>query len=99
MAQKNNTNGAGAAVSVAKDQRHFDGDFFRAWDIAGNVTIRNNTIRDAFNGIHFFNRVDLLDHGVTGDPLLFNGHRRSPEGFSQVAPATRRHHGAFRGAA
>ena len=42
-------------VDVEKDERGFDGDFFRAWTIAGYVVLRNNVILDAFNGIHFFN--------------------------------------------
>lgn len=42
-------------VNVEKDERGFDGDFFRAWTIAGYVVLRNNVILDAFNGIHFFN--------------------------------------------
>ncbi|KPH05727.1 right-handed parallel beta-helix repeat-containing protein [Rhizobium acidisoli] len=42
-------------VNVEKDERGFDGDFFRAWTIAGYVVLRDNAILDAFNGIHFFN--------------------------------------------
>ncbi|WP_260692868.1 right-handed parallel beta-helix repeat-containing protein [Rhizobium laguerreae] len=42
-------------VDVETDERGFDGDFFRAWTIAGYVVLRNNVILDAFNGIHFFN--------------------------------------------
>ncbi|WP_245506314.1 right-handed parallel beta-helix repeat-containing protein [Rhizobium leguminosarum] len=42
-------------VNVETDERGFDGDFFRAWTIAGYVVLRNNVILDAFNGIHFFN--------------------------------------------
>ncbi|MBY5770580.1 right-handed parallel beta-helix repeat-containing protein [Rhizobium leguminosarum] len=42
-------------VTVETDERGFDGDFFRAWTIAGYVVLRNNVILDAFNGIHFFN--------------------------------------------
>lgn len=38
------------------DSRAYDGDFFRAWTIAGYVILRNNCIVDAFNGIHFFNQ-------------------------------------------
>lgn len=45
----------GGYVDVEKDFRAFDGDFFRAWNIAGFVTIRKNLIEDAFNAIHFFN--------------------------------------------
>ena len=41
-----------------REERHWDGDFFRAWDIRGDVVIRDNDIRDAFNAIHFFNRID-----------------------------------------
>lgn len=37
------------------DARAFDGDFFRAWKIAGYVVIRNNTVIDAFNAVHTFN--------------------------------------------
>ncbi|WP_245500786.1 right-handed parallel beta-helix repeat-containing protein [Rhizobium sp. BK251] len=42
-------------VDIEKDARAFDGDFFRAWTIAGYVILRRNIILDAFNGIHFFN--------------------------------------------
>ncbi|MGO8095991.1 right-handed parallel beta-helix repeat-containing protein [Rhizobium leguminosarum] len=49
-------------VDVEKDERGFDGDFFRAWTIAGYVVLRNNIILDAFNGIHFFN--DAADSTV-----------------------------------
>lgn len=48
--------GNGSLVDVEKDERGFDGDFFRAWTIPGYVIIRNNCILDAFNGIHFFNQ-------------------------------------------
>lgn len=47
----------GEPVSIEKDARAYDGDFFRAWSIAGYVVIKNNIIVDAFNGIHFFNQV------------------------------------------
>ncbi|NEI19780.1 right-handed parallel beta-helix repeat-containing protein [Rhizobium leguminosarum] len=43
-------------VDVERDARAYDGDFFRAWNIAGYVVIRNNVITDAFNGVHFFNQ-------------------------------------------
>jgi len=43
-------------VDVETDARAFDGDFFRAWTIAGYVTIRENIVIDAFNGVHFFNQ-------------------------------------------
>lgn len=43
-------------VDIDNDARAFDGDFFRAWTIAGYVIIRNNIIVDAFNGVHFFNQ-------------------------------------------
>ncbi|UWU12796.1 right-handed parallel beta-helix repeat-containing protein [Rhizobium sullae] len=47
----------GKLVNVESDARAYDGDFFRAWSIAGYVVIKNNIIADAFNGIHFFNQV------------------------------------------
>lgn len=47
----------GKRVDIEHDARAYDGDFFRAWSIAGYVVIRNNIIADAFNGIHFFNQV------------------------------------------
>lgn len=53
---KNNAYGGDGTVNVREDYRLYDGDFFRAWEMPGNVTIRNNYIKDAFNGIHFFNR-------------------------------------------
>lgn len=43
-------------VNIKTDARALDGDFFRAWTIAGYVILRNNVIADAFNGIHFFNQ-------------------------------------------
>ncbi|MGO7557720.1 right-handed parallel beta-helix repeat-containing protein, partial [Rhizobium johnstonii] len=48
--------GSDGLVDAKKDARAFDGDFFRAWTIAGYVIIRNNIIVDAFNGVHFFNQ-------------------------------------------
>jgi hypothetical protein len=42
-------------VNIEDDHRHFDGDFFVGWRIAGFVTIRHNLIEDAFNAIHLFN--------------------------------------------
>ena len=62
---------------VKGDQRHLDGDFFRAWNIAGNVTIRDCDIIDAFNGIHFFNTVDDLSDGENRTMVRFNNGRRS----------------------
>lgn len=47
----------GKSVSIENDARAYDGDFFRAWSIAGYVVIKNNIIADAFNGVHFFNQV------------------------------------------
>ncbi len=46
-------------VEVETDARAYDGDFFRAWTIAGYVIIRNNIITDAFNGVHFFNQASV----------------------------------------
>jgi hypothetical protein len=43
-------------VAIKTDARAYDGDFFRAWTIAGYVIIRNNIIADAFNGVHLFNQ-------------------------------------------
>ncbi|WP_245496223.1 right-handed parallel beta-helix repeat-containing protein [Rhizobium leguminosarum] len=48
--------GSDGLVDAKNDARAFDGDFFRAWTIAGYVIIRNNIIVDAFNGVHFFNQ-------------------------------------------
>lgn len=59
------------------DQRQFDGDFFRAWDIIGNVTIRDCDIVDAFNGIHFFNSIDDLSDDADRSMVRFNNGRRS----------------------
>lgn len=66
-----------SSVDLDGDYRHWDGDFFRSWDIGGNITIRKNKITDAFNGIHFFNSVDKLAPGVVADRLAFNSGRRS----------------------
>ncbi len=69
---------AGPYSVDVKDGRHaLDGDFFRAWDIAGNVTLRGNTIRDAFNGIHFFNRVDRLEVCEPAKAPRYNTDRKS----------------------
>ncbi len=68
---------ASREVEPETDQRHYDGDFFRAWDIGGSVTIRGNHIRDAFNGIHFFNSTDALAPGVVSNTLRFNSGRRA----------------------
>lgn len=35
-------------------RRELDGDFFRSFDIKGNVVVRHNFIAQAFNGIHLF---------------------------------------------
>ena len=45
-------------VNLRQDHRHLDGDFFRAWNVFGNVTIRNNWIGNCFNAIHFFSHND-----------------------------------------
>ncbi|AZV77850.1 right-handed parallel beta-helix repeat-containing protein [Parasedimentitalea marina] len=58
----------GQAVDIKNDARAFDGEFFRSFGIAGNVTIANNTIRHAFNGIHMFHSDrDGLDRGENRD--------------------------------
>ena len=46
----------GRLVDIEHDARAFDGDFFRAWSIAGYVTLSNNIVTDAFNAVHFFNQ-------------------------------------------
>lgn len=66
-----------SSVDIARDSRLYDGDFVRGWDVAGNITIRNNTIRDAFNGVHFFNSLDRLAPGVNPNAFKFNSGRRS----------------------
>ena len=65
------------AVDLKNDMRAWDGDFFRAWSIIGNVTLRNNSICDAFNGMHFFNGRDELAPNVNPNALKFNGGRKS----------------------
>ncbi|WP_419911476.1 right-handed parallel beta-helix repeat-containing protein [Hoeflea sp.] len=70
-------NTPGIPVDLKGDYRAWDGDFFRAWDVAGNIIIRNNRISDAFNGIHFFNRIDRLAPGIDAAELEFNNGRRS----------------------
>lgn len=67
----------GYRVELDNGRHSLDGDFFRAWDIVGHVTLRGNTIRDAFNGIHFFNRVDRLEVVEPAKAPRFNGNRRS----------------------
>ncbi len=46
-------------IDIKHDARAFDGDFFRAWTIAGYVVIRRNVIIDAFNAVHFFNEASF----------------------------------------
>jgi len=70
-------NSSAPDVDLENDYRHWDGDFFRAWNIAGNVIIRRNTVQDAFNAVHFFNSFDTLAPGVAADRLAFNGGRQS----------------------
>ncbi len=70
-------NSKNPGVDLKGDYRHWDGDFFRGWDVGGNIIIRNNTIRDAFNGIHFFNSIDNLAPGIDANTLTFNNGRRS----------------------
>ena len=64
-------------VDIDRDYRLYDGDFVRGWNVAGNITIRNNTICDAFNGIHFFNSRDRLAPGVNPNVMKFNGGRKA----------------------
>ena len=64
-------------VLLDTDKRHLDGDFFRAWNIAGNVTIRDNDIEDCFNGVHFFNSVDDIEMPKDRSMARFNNGRRS----------------------
>jgi hypothetical protein len=71
------SNQENSAVDIDNDYRLYDGDFIRGWDVAGNITIRNNSIRDAFNGIHFFNSRDKLAPGVNPNVLKFNNGRRA----------------------
>lgn len=66
-----------AAVDLVLDWRCFDGDFFRAWNVSGNVIIRSNRVSDAFNAIHVFNSHDRLAPGVAPDGLVFNGGRQA----------------------
>ena len=70
-------NEADAQVDLAGDWRCWDGDFFRAWNVSGNVIIRNNRVSDAFNAIHVFNSHDRLAPGVAPDSLTFNGGRQA----------------------
>jgi len=35
-------------------RKELDGDFFRGWNVAGNVVVRKNSINHAFNGVHLF---------------------------------------------
>ena len=77
---KNNSGLSGKSeytgVDIKNDYRLWDGDFFRAWNIGGNVTITRNTLTDAFNGIHFFNKLDELAPGVDANAFQFNGGRQ-----------------------
>jgi hypothetical protein len=53
------------------DARAYDGDFFRAYAIQGAVTIRNNTISDAFNGVHIFNDEDHPTTNLNRDVWIY----------------------------
>lgn len=70
-------NSASGHVDLEDDYRLWDGDFFRGWNVGGNIVIRHNQISDAFNGIHFFNTFDRLAPGVEASSLEFNGGRQS----------------------
>lgn len=63
----------GRDVEIDKDSRAFDGDFFRAWNIAGYVVLRDNFILDAFNGIHFFNLGPPDEQGAFSRNVLIEG--------------------------
>lgn len=54
-----------ATVEPESDWRGLDGDFFRSWGVAGQVVIRHNLIRDAFNAIHCLHHED----GIEGQGL------------------------------
>ena len=71
------SNNGGKPVDVDNDKRHLDGDFVRCWDIAGDLTVRDNDVTDAFNGVHVFNRVDQIAPGVDPTSLPFNEFRRA----------------------
>lgn len=60
-------------VDIDGDARAWDGDFFRAWTIAGYVILRNNCIFDAFNGIHLFNQASKdVQPGLSRHVLIEN---------------------------
>jgi len=48
-------------VNIRQDWRLYDGDFYRGSEIAGDVTISNCRIGQAFNAIHLFNDHNSLD--------------------------------------
>jgi len=74
-------NNSPSGVDVKDDFRLWDGDFFRSWGIAGNVIIRKNLIKDAFNGVHSFNKRDQLAPGVDANSFEFNGGRQYAANF------------------
>lgn len=53
------------------DARAYDGDFFRAYAIGGGVTIRDNMISDAFNGVHLFNDEDRPSTNLNRDVWIY----------------------------
>jgi len=63
----------GDAVLIEGDARAYDGDFFRAWNIAGYAVFRNNCILDAFNGIHFFNTARRDEQEAYSRNVLMEG--------------------------
>lgn len=63
-------------VNVEEDWRLYDGDFFRAFGIAGNIVVRRNLIRNAFNAVHSFgSESGMLDvpcrNVLIGENLFF----------------------------
>jgi hypothetical protein len=53
------------------DARAYDGDFFRAYAIQGGVTLRDNQIVDAFNGVHLFNDADHPSTSLNRDIWIY----------------------------
>ncbi len=72
-----NPRGCAGQPVLNDDHRHLDGDFVRAWEIAGDLTVRDNDVCDTFNGIHIFARNDRVAAPGTVADAPYNRFRTS----------------------
>jgi hypothetical protein len=55
-------------VNVETDARAYDGDFFRGFGVGRGFIFRDNFVRDALNGIHFFDKDSFAQDNPLGVP-------------------------------